>query len=480
MKQSRLFLFLLILFPCLCTSAEEGAMSYPWNGDVQKVLELTEPLKFSRGSRLPIYSNPTQGPGTLDAEAAERLVRELDSRGIAVVSSWNPNEREASLATALTLARAQQKLGLTVNTCAASCTYFLFNGEESTAHVDENGKPFFDESIHPTKKDMGCPFALEERLPVIRERVDYFARAYEEAGVEIGFVWTDWEVDGPIDVNRAHDYSRRCARCRAHIPDVDDFNSFQKAIREMRSWVQYYIFTEPLLSRFPDALVGNYAVYPNDGYRYWLDYFENDDYVDGQPFVADQGAKYRTWYQDYPGTGFSMAMPVAYTWPSIYDWYDFENSDYHWFYNMLLTGSNAGKSTPADVPVVTFVSYDPEGKAKDPENLSKENYQELIWHLLFRKNDTFFVWAGPQATADTQEVYAAAQEYGEFLDRGMPISYEVPARPGTVISGLVLRDEVLVRRTDFDGSSEPVEVRAGTQMVTVEATPGRCQVISLR
>ena len=473
------FVCLLVLFHSLCAYAEENNKPYPWNDNVQKVLDLTKPLAFSCGSRLPLYANPTQDPGKLDDESAELLVRELDRRGIAVICSWNPNKREESLSAALTVARAQKKLGLPVNTCAASCTYWLFNGDESTAHIDDNGKPFFDESIHPSKKDIGCTFALKHRLPVIREQVDYFVKAYEKAGIDIGFVWTDWEVDGPLDVNRAHDYARRCVRCREHIPGIDDFPTFQKVVREMRSWVQFYIYTEPIRSRFPDALVGNYAVYPNDGYRYWLDYFENDDFVDGQPYKADQGAKYRTWYQDFPGTGFSMAMPVVYAWEPIYDWYDFENSDYHWFYNMLLNASNAGKSTPVDVPVVTFVSYNLGGESKKPK-MSTESYKELIWHMLLRKNDTLFVWAGPEATRDTQEVYAEAQQYGEFLDKGIPISYEVPKEQGTVISGLVLRDRVLIRRTDFDGSKEPVDILVGTRMVTIEASPGACRILELR
>jgi len=89
------------------------------------------------------------------------------------------------------------------------------------------------------------------------------------------------------------------------------------------------------------------------------------------------------------------------------------------------------------------------------------------------------VWAGPVATGDTQEVYAAAQEYGDFLERGVPVTFDVPDGPGTVISGLVLRDRVLVRRTDFDGSVEPVDIRVGTVTVTVPAMPGECQVIEL-
>ena len=62
----------------------------------------------------------------------------------------------------------------------------------------------------------------------------------------------------------------------------------------------------------PNALVGNYAVYPHDGRRYWWDYFEH--YVEGQPVRMDQKARYRHWANEFAGTGYTFAMPVVYPW----------------------------------------------------------------------------------------------------------------------------------------------------------------------
>jgi len=90
------------------------------------------------------------------------------------------------------------------------------------------------------------------------------------------------------------------------------------------------------------------------------------------------------------------------------------------------------------------------------------------------------VWAGPEAVRDTQEVYAAAQYYGEFLDYGMPVTFDVPKKPGAVISGLILKDHVLVRRTDFGGTHEPVEIMAGTKKITVPPVKGKCMILSLK
>ena len=466
--------------------ADEGSgAAAPWSEQAQIALDSTKPLAFSRDGRLPLFTNPTSNPGVLGQKDAEKLVAELDARGIAVITPWWPGGVEESLAQALPIARAQQKVGLSVNVNATSCMYSFFDGDERTAHVDAEGQPFFDESLW--RKEMGCPYPLDFRKPVIRTRIEQFADAYAAAGVDIGFVWSDWEIDGPLEINRAHDFARRCVRCRAHVPEIDDFRSFQKAMREMRSYLQFYAYTEPLLTRFPKALVGNYALYPHDGYRYWLDFFESEEYVETQPFMADQGAKYREWYDDFPGTGYTYAMPVIYTWYWIYNWYDWDSPDYRWFYNMLLVASNAGKSTPAQVPIVPFVRRGTTAAPKEPDpgvqQMSTWSYQELMWHMLLRGTDTFFVWCGGEESAEevrlVHEVYAAAQEYGEFLDAGMPINFDVPKHPGTVISGLVLRDRVLVRRTDFSEEPGAVEIYIGTRKVEIDPAPGQCQILEL-
>ena len=71
------------------------------------------------------------------------------------------------------------------------------------------------------------------------------------------------------------------------------------------------------------------------------------------------------------------------------------------------------------------------------------------------------MWSGkkefPEEVRLLHEVYAAAQQYGDFLDHGLPVTFDVPDKPGIVISGLALGDSVLVRRTDFGSNHEPVD-----------------------
>jgi hypothetical protein len=180
-----------------------------------------------------------------------------------------------------------------------------------------------------------------------------------------------------------------------------------------------------------------------------------------------------------------MAMPVCYTWSPIFDYYDFANSDYRWFYNMLLVASNAGKSTPQNIPIMTFIHWQtifyPQEYEERVKQMSAESYQELLWHMLLRGNDALFMWNVQEDFSNdirlAHEVYAAAQEYGQFLDMGMPVTFDLPQQAGTVISGLALGDRILVRRTDFAGNTKPVKILAGTNEITVSSLPGKCQII---
>ena len=454
-----------------------------WPSHIQCVLDETTPLEHNRDERLPLYLWQAMDPGTLDDDAASELVKVLNERGVGLVTSWDPGNRGKSLADALTIARAQRQLGLRVNINATRCLYSFFDGDIRTAHIDDEGEPFWDESFG--KKNMGCPFALDFRRPHIAGQIGHFVRAYKEAHLEVDFIFADWEIDGPIEFNEAHAASKRCRLCRQNIKDIDDFGQFQTVLRTLRSELQREVYAEPMKGNFPEVLVGNYGVYPHNGYRYWYDYYER--YVDGQPYQADQEARYRRWYHEFGETGYTFAMPVAYTWRRIFDWYDYADTDYPWFYNMLLVASNAGQNTPAEIPIISFVHWHtienkpPSGRVPQ---LSESKYQELLWHMLLRGTDTFFLWCRREEAAKeirlVHRVYAEAQQYGDFLSRGRPIIFAVPRQPGPVISGLRLDDRVLIRRTDFQETNDQVEITVDDRTIEVGITTGRCRIFSLR
>ena len=452
---------------------------------IQVILDNTRPLRHPRGGRLPLYVWGAMDPPGDEAEV-EAALKALDERGIAACSTWRPGKGQgASLGRALLVASVQKRLGLRVNVNATPCTYPVCDGSPETAHLDADGKPFFDTSTSPRNK-LGCPFKLKGRYPAIRAQIEPFLDAYRRRGLSIDFVFADWEVDGPIEWQGGWEAAKRCVVCRRNIPEIENFPAFQKAYRKIRSEVQRECFAGPVLARFPKALVGNYGVYPHGGWRYWYDYFEKEP-GPGVPVRMDFRCPVRPWADEFGDCGYTFAMPTVYTWYRTWFWYDWSNGDYRWFYNMLQVASNAAAHTPPDVPLITFVHHTTTSPPRDPdrrvEQMSGRAYKELLWHMLLRGHDTFFLWCPDQELAHevalVHEVWAAALEHREFLEGGKPVTFEVPRRPGPVVSALRLGERLLVRRTDFDRTAEPVELRMGERVVRVPRLEGRCQVLEL-
>lgn len=452
---------------------------------IQTILKCTQPLKIARGDRMPLLIWPVHAGVVQDEKIQEAIIRDLDSRGIAMIATWNPDKRQQSLDDSLRIARIQQKLGLPVYVNAVACMYAFYDGDPASAHLDEQGKPFFDPSISGGK--IGCPFRIQHRYAKLTEQVAFFVRAYREAGVPLNFVFGDWEVDGPLEVNRAWEASQRCTVCQEKITDLDSFDSFQKAVRVVRSHATKSCYVDPILSHFPQALVGNYGVYPNDGYRYWYDYYET--FVDYHPHITDQKARYRKWYDDFPLTGYTFAMPVVYPWAQTFLWYDYESSDYRWFYNMLRVASNAGAHTSSDVPIVPFVHfqpiYEPDPHDKSIRPMSQTAYKELLWHMLLRGSDTMFLWCAA-ANTETEvpplhEVWSESLEYSAWLQRGQPLTFDVPKTQGPIVSAVRLDNRLLIRRTDFDETHQGlVDLEVDGRIIKVPRMPGKCQIIPIR
>jgi hypothetical protein len=441
-------------------------------------------LRYPRGDRLPLYVWALVGVGSGDDEKARERLQRLDDRGLGVISSWDHVKREESLTGGLRIAGLQQELGLRVNVNANRLLHRFCNGDPRTAHVTVQGEPFFDRSFAQDVA-MGCPFALGFRYQEIAERVAFFVRAYHEAGRRLDFVFADWEIDGAIEWNGAWESAKQCCRCRSKIPDIEDFASFQRAVREIRSEMQRETFARVVQSFYPDALIGNYAVYPHDGYRYWYDYFEA--LPEGAPYLADQRARYRQWTHEFPLTGYTCAMPVVYTWYPTYGWYDYRNPDYRWFYNMLLVASNAGRHTPREVPITSFVHWNttspPEPADPAVRQFSESGYCELLWHMLLRGTDTFFLWCKREELAQevclVQRVYADSLQFKAYLDFGEPVTFAVPQNGGPVLSALRLGDRLLVRRSDFCDHPGPVSLNVDGRLVPVPRLEGACQILTV-
>ena len=253
------------------------------------------------------------------------------------------------------------------------------------------------------------------------------------------------------------------------------FGAFKKRCGSFAHKLQHDAFAAPLLREFPKAMVTNYGVFPDDGYRYWYDYFEKS--VTAHPTKADQNARYREWFPEFEHTGYTCAMPVVYTWYPIFDWYDFADTDYRWFYNMLLTASTIAPHAKPGVPLVSFVHWTTTAPPEHPDpavkQLSPAKYQELFAHMLLRGHNALFLWCQNQELAEeiqlVHEVYADSLAYAEFLNRGVPVNFDVPRQPGPVVSGLRLGNRLLVRRTDFGDAQKPVEIHVAGRVLSGSA-----------
>lgn len=474
---SVLLIWLLAIAPSI---ANDDWNEYP--PSIRVILDNTKPLRHPRGARLPLLLWPVQSGAVADAALQQRIIRDLDERGVAMIATWDISRKDQSLSESLRIARIQKELGLAVFVNANPVMYHFFDGNQNTAHLDDDGQPFFDDSISGGR--IGCPFRINHRYEPMRSKIETFVNAYQAANVPLDFVYGDWEIDGPLEINSAWDASRRCAVCRQNIADIGDFDAFAKAVRAKRAEVTRSCYARPILDKYPNALVGNYGVYPNNGTRYWYDYFEQ--FVEYHPHMMDQRAPYRRWYEDFARTHYTFAMPVVYPWARLYPWYDYASGDFRWFYNMLLVASNAGRHTDRSVPIIPFVHwhtiYMPDPGDDSIKQMSEHAYKELLWHMLLRGSNTFFLWChkheSPKEVALLHAVWADALQYADWLNRGEPISFDVPRQQHPVISGLRIGNRVLVRRTDFDDDyMMPVVLKVDGRTILVPRAPGRCQIV---
>ncbi len=450
---------------------------------LQTILRITEPLSHPRGNRLPLFLWSALDIDTDDREAAEQIILSLNERGIALAASWD-HRREDSLARALRIARIQQEHGLEVCVNVNTLLHRFCTGKEITAHIDEDGNRFFDTS-YQANIPLGCPFALASRYPDIKRRFEPFAQAYAKESIPIFFAFADWEIDGVMEWNESWSLSKRCIRCRKNIPEIENFHSFQSAIREIRAEMQRVTFAEPLKARFPGILVSNYGVYPHNGIRYWYDYFE--EIPSNVPHLKDGNARYRKWHHEFASTGYTAAMPVVYPWSRLFSFYDFPQTDYRWFYNMLLAAGNAGKHTPSGTPVIPSVHKNTifERGESNPciQGLSREKYLELLWHMLLRNTSTFFLWCRKEEIEDelpvVREVYSQSLLHSDILNSGKALLFDVPRESGPVISAVLHSGTLLLRRTDFYDTDETCAIEVEGRLIDVPRRDGECQIITL-
>ncbi|MCX7704985.1 MAG: hypothetical protein N2115_01840 [bacterium] len=426
------------------------------------LIKNTKPIITDIDKRLPIFVW-AHIPEHLTEQQILSYLKQLDERKIVLLTGWRiPKEGEKTgIQNALKIDMIRKQLNLPVFIDASGIVYMFFDGSEQTAHINDEGKPFFDTSFSKEVK-IGCPFRIETRYRVIAERIENFLKAYKKEGIDIKYWAVDWEVDGPIEWNNAWENSKKCMVCRKNIKNIDDFYEFQKAVRGKRAELQKEVFVKTVSKYYPECLIGNYAVNPHDGYRYWWDYFEKE--TKGAIYQKKQDALHRKWFDEFRYSGYTMAMPVIYTWYRFFQDYNFEPKEYRWFYPLMKEATSVGKNTSSNIPVITFVHWQTVSKPKnvpaDFVPLSRGKYKELLWHLLLRGHDAFCLWSPINEMAEeikvVHEVYAESLKYNDFILKGKPVFWDVPEEPDTIISGMKLNEKLLFIRSDF---KEPRELK---------------------
>lgn len=470
--------------PVSMSGPEDLARIRSLSPTIATICEKAVVLGNRRGARLPLYVWNAAIPDWASDEDIEHLLTALDRRGIAIFSRWNVESFAESVTHAIRVGRIQKRLGLGVNVDATGVTNRFTRGER-TGHIDSEGKRF---NSRFEGVEVGCPFEMEKAAPLVKAQVEAFLVLYREYGVPLDFWAADWEVDGPIEWNDAWKDSQRCTRCREELPANATFADFQRILRERRSQLQREIFVKVVKRYFMTAMVGNYAINPHDGYRYWWDWFEKPAAGVEVAYKQDMQARHRPWAQEYAAAGYSISMPVFYTWYHIFADYPYANAQYRWLSGMLKEVSSTGRTIPGNVPSIPWVHWTTTNKPttgvpRDFQAMDRQTYKELLWHALLRGHDTFLLWTPEDLMGEeigpVHEVYAESLPYNEFILQGKPQLFEVPEQPGAVISLVLLRRQILVRRTDFTDSRDPVVIKVLGDTVQIPRLDHACAIIPL-
>ena len=172
MNHLKVTLLWIIKVLCACALAPNVTAQIP--DSIQTVLEHTQVLDVTNHTpKWPLFVWPIHGAlEEVNHAMTLEALTQLKQRGIAYSVRWNPHDREKSIQEALRIGKMQKALGMVVSVDATQCLYALFDGSVKTAHLDQNGNPFWDTSFSPK---LGCPFALEHRIPVIKERIEFLS-----------------------------------------------------------------------------------------------------------------------------------------------------------------------------------------------------------------------------------------------------------------------------------------------------------------
>lgn len=490
-----------LLFPAvLLLSLVAGAcaappVSTPYT--VEALCEVVQPMKHPLNGRLPLFL--WEYPLPLNQEAVQwradgrlrRALAELHRRGIAVTPAMGDlGHADGAMAIAQTLQETGQpvyvlnafgirhilKDGKWVNTLYANTPTFRGPSPwNARGELDWKGE---------TDWPIQTQYDLQPTIEMYRD----WMRRFQEAGIEVAGVWTDYE-GLPMGFNFAYEAAQSPAG-RAHYPAdaLASFRAFASFTANLKSDILSRAIADPVRAVYPRALVGNYgacvstAAYPM---------------TDGNLFPGVPHGLGRL----------NVAMPSVYANAVLLkryynaDWgIDPADVDNVYFTLLLQQLSAAGANKQPGQKLLPFISQycsdDPPTSRYYTHGLSTPLYRELIRHALLRGTDGFYLFVyGNDAAPDPgryrlesiealRSTYDELLEHREFLDRGTPMNFEVPAlrTKGLIWSGLRLRDRCLVRAFTLAPTARelPLVPFAGRPVVLTAPPDGATYLIDRR
>ena len=445
----------------LAAGAAAGGGEAPVRWDMESLARVVRPMRHSTKGRLPLllWNFPIPRDDQLVKLRADGTLRRhigvLAERGIAptVEMGW-----EWTLPGALAMARTLQEAGRPVHvlipradllegTAYRDCTVWA-EGPDAT----RGGK---------NRKWPCLPLAKPELTAAwLRKQLQPF----KDAGIRVDAVWFDDECL-PHPWNGCFNAQRSTPECRRHYPPgvLDRFASFKTWAYRFR----FDLFTKgaaaPVKAMFGGVLVGEYGdTVSGTGARYGLDAQMPSLYANTRHLPR----------------AFRTRKPTQ------------EAVDLFYFARLLRGLSSANSALVSGKLSIPYLSrYVPDNRdAKLRFPMSQGLYRELMRHMWLRGTDSLYLFnlgypTRPQlvtprfsfeSVEDARAVYDELLAHREFLDRGEPMTFVVPAdltREG-LWSGLRLKDRCLVRAVTLGKTTGKVSlVPFPHRPVTLDAPP---------
>jgi len=434
--------------PPLLAHKEKSPASFSWLETIQKEVPA---LQHDRGTRWPMIlwqAGPfeLQSPETYKALLARGLTQHilLDEKMIPV-------------------AKALQDAGSPV---------IMMQGEAGTWPSSLAGDPKewahdFDPGYVPKDPVHACPL-LTKGWAINADNIRATLQKFKDAGVTVDAVWMDWEGDPAGGGPQRYEQALHCRRCRAMLPP--GVLASQQSFDDY-SWRRYMELTGAYLAA-PVA-----EIFPHCSTTNW------------HAVVSTQDLPVLTWLDRVicPGVPpfFTASNPVAYgNTVSLALWdpaFKLDREHVDQFYTRFLLrevstdAANRLAWTSGRGSVPWVCRWCPDNADPTLPIMSRERYREILRHLWLRGIDGMQIFnplrAGFEEMAvdevkDAVTIYDEMLAYRDFLDRGTPLSLDVPKiqDDGVIWSGLRLEDRAVVR-TFKQG--------VGTAKVTIEPWPGK-------